>query len=502
MEYILSPKQMQDMDKRTIHEFGIASRILMETAGAKCADAIIKAYPEETDASIVVLCGSGNNGGDGYVIARHLYDETQSMLIISLGKNPASEESRINRELCEKLGISILDIPDADAWDQVREHLVGDCGILIDAIFGIGFKGEMPKYIEEVLVDLSVSAKATVAIDIPSGANANNGLGFVYMADMTLAIEEYKRGHFLGSGPVSCGVLCRIPIGIPADYKTDVDTLLYRFPALPTRYVNAHKGDYGRVYIIGGSEGYVGSVRLSAKAALRSGAGLVHICSRKEILGHYAGFADEVMNFAIPEGVDGLPSAEHLAALISKADSISIGSGMGLDDYALQLLKIVLKQATCPLVIDADAITLLSQNPDLLPLLKNVRCVLTPHPGEFCRLAGISIETLRQAPVGELKKLREALACDILLKGHTSLFAGCEVIFFIRAGNDALATGGSGDLLAGIIASFLAQKLHPDFAAPSAALLLGKTAELLSSKKHSFSILPSDIIDHLGDYHD
>lgn len=495
MTHILSPKQMQEIDRKTMDEFGIPSRVLMETAGARCADAIMQYYSDVSDYSVLILCGTGNNGGDGYVIARHLSPFVKQLLIVSLGKANMSQESLLNRELCQKMNIRFLEIgPDADALDALPS-----ADLLVDCLFGIGFKGELPDFMQHALTSLCNKCRFKVAIDIPSGLNAQNGLGGYYKADLTLAIENLKYGHLLNDGPCLCGDIKIIRIGIPLYYKSPIKTYLQSHAELPKRPQNAHKGNFGRVFIFGGRPGYVGSARLSAKAALYSGAGLIHLFSRKDVIAHYTAFADEIMNFAIPEDTRGMPDEGALIESIAKADAIAIGPGMGVDEYARDLLRIVLDNAKCPVLADADAITLLAQNPKLLPLLSKGIKILSPHPLEFCRLADIDLDTLKRDPVQQISKLHSILGCDILLKGHCSLYACAEGIFFIHSGNDALATGGSGDVLSGIIASFIAQKSEPCKAAPSASFLMGKTAEYLCKTRRSFSITPTDIIEHLGD---
>ncbi len=499
MERILSRAEMQAIDKKTINEFGTPSRVLMEVAGARCADAIIRDYPDQVQDGVVILCGSGNNGGDGYVIARHLFAFCPDILIFSMGTGRMSSESSSNRLLCEKLDIPIFEI---NSQQDLQEYVIKGLTtipILIDAVFGIGFKGELPILIQNAFAAFSALAEVVVAIDIPSGLNVDTGNGDCLTADLTLAIEELKYGHILQNGRNSCGKLLRIPIGIPEIYKEDIAVYVYNDSIIPQRPVDAHKGLFGRVFIFGGSPGYVGSARLCARAALRSGAGLVHICSRREVIGYYSAACDEVMNFAIAEDKTGLPRVKAIKEMISRADAIAIGSGMGLDAFALRLLDIVLNHATCPCVIDADAITLLAQNRDMLPLLKKGNFVLTPHKAEFCRLADISMAELDADLMARLIETQAKLGCAVLLKGHSTLYADGDKTLMICAGNDALATGGSGDLLVGIIASFIAQKLPLYQAVCSAALLMGNTAERLCESRHSYTILPSDIIEHLGD---
>lgn len=492
---------MRKMDMRTIDEFGIPSRVLMETAGVRSADWIIDNYPEEVSGRILLLCGRGNNGGDGYVIARHLFPHSQEITILSLGEGHMSSETTINRKLCELLGIQIYDIREVGELAEIVALWIEPIDICIDAVFGIGFHGELPKSIFEILSSLESLNAIRIAVDIPSGIDADTGTGYALKMDATLAIAELKFGHLLGKGRELCGELCTIPIGIPSEYRNGILAYHYEDLILPVRDQAGHKGDFGRVIAIGGSKGYLGSIKLTAKAALRAGAGLTYLYSRENCLPYY--FADpcEIMVFGIPQisNENPLPDESALCKSIVKADAIAIGCGMGLDDFAVELLRIVLSNSKVPTIIDADALTILSRNSELIPLLKGGNFLLTPHHAEFCRLAKISLEELEQDPIGKLRDLQHKLGCSILLKGHTSVYCDSSQIQIITAGNDALATGGSGDVLCGIISALAASGLDLMHAACSASLLMGKTAERLSRKRQSFTILPSDIIEHIGD---
>jgi ADP-dependent NAD(P)H-hydrate dehydratase / NAD(P)H-hydrate epimerase len=502
MKTVLSRKQMRELDSRTIHEFGIPSQVLMETAGARSADLIRSIYPQELQQGVLVLCGQGNNGGDGYVIARHLYTESTLIQILSIGNKDMSPETAHNRLLCEKLGIPILEVDDAEQLATFLALLPLQTPLLIDAIFGIGFRGELPPQIKAILQLLESCEAIRIAVDIPSGIDADTGAGYSLKMDLTLAIEELKYGHLLGMGRSNSGEIRIVPIGVPQSYKTDISCFHYQNLILPARYPDAHKGDYGRVIIIGGSIGFLGSVKLASKAALKSGAGLIYLYTRSANLPYYANIADEIMVSPISEQhASELPDPDQVRDFISKADAIAIGCGMGLDDYAAGLLRIVLSQAQVPTILDADALTLISQNPDLLPHLAQGNFLLTPHKGEFCRLANITMEQLNQDPLAALKEYQSQAQCAILLKGHSSIYTDASRTYILTAGNDALATGGSGDMLCGIISSFAAQGMDLSLAAGSAALLMGQTAERLAAERHTFTIIPSDIIEHIGDIH-
>ena len=500
MRYVLSPKEMRELDMCTIQEFGISSPILMEVAGARCADFIKQNCAAALAKGVLVLCGRGNNGGDGYVIARHLYEACPALAILSFGSGKMSPETAHNRELCQKLGIPIQElsgIPDPEAklicWSKPP-------GIIIDAIFGIGFHGLLPAFTQKLLERFDEYPALKIAIDIPSGIDAHTGTGFSLKMDYTLAIEELKYGHLLENGRSYCGKVITIPIGIPESYKDYINCYHMTKYILPERHKEAHKGDCGRVIIIGGSIGYLGSVRLASTAALKSGAGLIYLYTRKEIYPYYTNMMDEIMAFPIPEAAAGnTPDLEQVETFIKKADAITIGCGMGVDAYALALLKLVLTSSEVPTVVDADALNLISAHPELEQHLAKGNFLLTPHKGEFCRLAKIDMKELEQDTLKALKDYQSKVNCPILLKSHTSIYMDEYQTIFLTSGNDALATGGSGDMLSGIISSFAAQGLELDEAATSASLLMGQTAERLSQKQQSFSLTPSDIIAHLGD---
>jgi NAD(P)H-hydrate epimerase len=501
MKLVVNRDEMRRMDMRTIKDFGIPSRVLMETAGVRSADWIMENYPWEVSGQIFILCGKGNNGGDGYVIARHLFPYSQSVTILSLGEGRMSSETALNRKLCESLGIRIHDVNTAQDLDDIAALWDEPIDLLIDAVFGIGFHGDVAPNLREIFYLFDTLPAPRIAIDIPSGIDADTGNGYAIRMDATLAIAELKFGHLLGKGRELSGEIHTIPIGIPNDYRSGISAYHYEEIMLPARDPAGHKGDFGRVIAIGGSEGYLGSIKLAANAALRAGAGLTYLYSRHELLPYYYADPCEIMVFGIPQiaGNDPLPDEAALCAELAKADSIAIGCGMGLDDFAIELLRIVLTHSKVPTILDADALTILSSQPELIPLLKNGRFLLTPHKKEFCRLAKINMEELDQDPIGKLKEIQALLGCPILLKGHSSIYCDSSQIQILTAGNDALATGGSGDVLCGIIAALAATGQDIIHSACSASLLMGKTAERLSLSRESSTILPSDIINHIGD---
>lgn len=496
---VLSSKQMKAMDVSCIEDFGVPSRVLMEVAGARCADFILKEMAEHLSGLVLILCGSGNNGGDGYVVARQLNEHCRNLLILRYGTTKISPETEANMLLCQKLHIPIIDV-NKDTLEYFAQDSLHQISLIVDAMYGIGFKGALPKHVCDSFEVLGRSSAKIVAIDIPSGIEADTGCGTSLKADVTLCIEHLKYGNLLGNGRWHCGKLHIIPIGIPTDLKIDINSLLIdeATAMLPLRMPDAFKGTYGKVMLFGGSIGYLGSIALSARAALRSGAGLVYLYSRKETQAFYSVNPAEIMFNPIAEDpTSKLPLIEHIVNAVESASSIVIGPGLGTDKYAKLILGCIMKHSKVPTVIDADAITLISKSTALMKYLRKPNFVLTPHPGEFCRIAKLEMLDLQSDPIGELKAFVQKHHARVLLKGASSVYMDSDSTFISTAGNDGLSTGGSGDVLAGIIASFAAQGMDIDLAAINASYQMGSTAEKLARIRKTPSIIPSDIIENL-----
>ncbi|PKN72451.1 MAG: bifunctional ADP-dependent NAD(P)H-hydrate dehydratase/NAD(P)H-hydrate epimerase [Candidatus Cloacimonetes bacterium HGW-Cloacimonetes-3] len=501
MSSVLSSAQMKAIDKRTINEFGLPARILMENAGNACADYLMNNYPEIENGNVIILHGCGNNSGDGFVIARRLFLAGIYVRLVKVHDAPFTPESKANYQLCEKLGIPMTDYSkqtEISRWVELSLEV----DILIDAVFGIGFHGELSEPIKQAFRFPKLVCDTRIAIDIPSGVNSDTGVcaDSTFVATETLCIHTPKFGHILSNGIAYSGKLTIIDIGIPPTYTDDIPQYLIDETNVeyPDRFMQANKGSYGRVLVIGGSPGYSGSVVMASKAALRAGAGYCLLMSRPEMEAHYYHISPEIMFRPVPEDpTTGLPDKDKLRQALKEADSVLIGCGLGTDDYALSLLQTALQYCKCPLVVDADAISLIAKNESLQKYLKRSNIVLTPHLGEFSRLSGTPIIDIDNDTVGALKKYVRKTKAQILLKNYTTVFYNGFGLLFNTAGNDGLATGGSGDVLAGIIASFASQGLDLPLAAINASYLMGKTAEMLAEKREPASILPSDIIDNL-----
>ncbi len=496
--YVLRPEQMSRADHRTIEELGVPSRVLMELAGKEAAKIISAEYPAEVRRGALVFCGTGNNGGDGAVIARWLFLAGYPVTLVFGGEGELSPDNRANLDICGKLGIKTVGLSEADEQGQTG-MLFAHHGIIVDAIFGTGYRDREDPRMERLFAAMNAARAPRIAIDIPSGlAGDGSKTRASVRADATLAIEALKPAHIIRRE--ACGKLFVIPIGIPESYLREeqggilIDAGSCSFPY---RSPQGHKGSNGEVAIFAGTPGMSGAAILAGKAVLRAGAGYARLYHHPELTQVYGAQVPEIMPRAVPLNAAGRPELKALGAELGEPEVILFGPGMGQGDYCAGLLRYVIEETQTPLVIDADGLNVLAKDKGLISRLRGRKAVLTPHWGEFCRLAGIGMDALGKDPLGELERYVAATGLSILLKSHYSIYRDPERLYYITAGNDGLATGGSGDVLSGIIASFMAQGASPALAAANGAFLLGFTAEQLAERRDTAAIMPSDVIEHL-----
>ena len=500
MPRVISSEQMKRLDSRTINEYGIPSRTLMENAGTGCFRYLQEHHRQELAGGIALLCGYGNNGGDGFVIAYQLQAAGYPVTILEVGTGKSSEETLANRNRCLQCGIPVLTVRKDNLETEVASCLKGQ-KVIIDAIYGIGFRGSLEGTVADLVRLVNSLEALKVAVDIASGLNADTGLtGLAFRADVTLTMAALKTGHLIGEGKACSGRTVVIPIGIPdALWEQEQCGVLSgeNDIVMPVRNRYSHKGDYGRIAVFAGSEGFTGAAFMASLAALRAGAGLVTIHSHPAQAPLYYHKPYEVMWTDIPLARDGSPDGKTLFDKLARTEVILFGPGSGTGEFTAQVLFLILRYWDKPAVLDADGLNLLSTHPEWYKYLNNKPFVLTPHWGEFCRLAGIRMEDLTREVLFHLTSFVHTHKVAVLLKSHTSIYYDGKHLIYNTTGNDGLAKGGSGDLLAGLLTSFLAQGLARDKAAQAAAWWLGKTAERLAQARKAFSILPEDILSQL-----
>ncbi len=461
---LYTAEQVWELDRVAIEDRGIPSITLMERAGAGAIDVLAARYPDAKN--LIVVCGGGNNAGDGYVLARLAKENGLGVRVIALvepGKlkgDAAVCAKKFLRTGAIEETIGIADLAAAD--------------LIIDALLGSGLNRDVKDSFAEVIGLVNESAAPVLALDIPSGLNADTGncMGTAVRADMTLTFIGLKRGLFTAEGPEFCGEVLFSDLGTPDDIHANVKAGARLIKPsnvaknLPMRPRDAHKGRHGHVLVIGGDYGYLGAAVLAGSAAARAGSGLVTVATRTEHASHLSLFRPELMTVAAS-------SSRDLNAALNRAGVIAIGPGLGKSDWALELFSRVL-QTRLPLVVDADALNLLA-----LESQRRQNWVLTPHPGEAARLLGVSTKEIQADRFATIRALRDKFDGTIVLKGAGSLVLGTDGPIHLNcSGNPGMAGGGMGDVLTGIIAGLVAQGMEPDVAAVAGVYLHGHAADL------------------------
>ena len=486
MRYLPDGNQMKNADIHTIHDIGIPSEVLMERAALQTVEAMDE-YGIDTSKALIV-CGSGNNGGDGFAVARILHEKGMAADVLFAGKESSmSGECRLQKQIAEKLGISVFTVyPE-------KEYTV-----IIDAVFGVGLSRNITGHYQEIIRQMNESGGQKVAVDIPSGICSRTGriLGTAFRADLTVAMACVKCGSALYPGAEYSGRTVAVPIGIDPGYFQDDPQVCFTLDRkdlpglLPQRRENSHKGNYGKVLMITGCAGMAGAAFLSAAAAYTAGAGLVQIYTAEE--------NRVVLQQLLPEAVlscyreyDG----EKLDALLEWANVVCIGCGLGQSALSEELLEHTLRRAEVPCVIDADGLNLLGRRKELLAQVHGP-VILTPHMLEMSRLTGYTVSELgeeRKRYAEELTEQYPAAVC--VLKDARTVVAGAGKHSFINlAGNSAMAKGGSGDVLAGVITGLLAQEEESFRAAVTGVFLHACGGDAARDEKGNYSVLARDLI--------
>jgi hydroxyethylthiazole kinase-like uncharacterized protein yjeF len=507
---VLNTEQMREADRRTIHEIGIPSIVLMENAGRQAVAAMEAAFEDLSASRVAVLCGRGNNGGDGFVVARTLIQrgvETSVFLIGSV--SDVQGDARTNIEVLGRIGLTVVEITSAQEW-ELHFSEISECNVIVDAMVGTGFRGGLTGLLQTVVADVNALGVPVVAIDLPTGlsADAAHMEGDAIEASMTVTLAAPKIPLVFPPADSHAGDLVIADIGIPYPVIDELEgphlELLTRErmrEIVPTRASESHKGDFGRVLIVAGSLGKSGAAHLAAIGALRSGAGLVTIATPRSCVPIVASMAPEYMT----EPLDETPSGGiHFASLDRlfelDADVIAVGPGIGRDPGTVAFVHGLLERAGVPVVIDADALNAFTGDPDRLMGRDGVDVIVTPHPGEMARLLGVAIESVQRNRLERAREFAAAHRVHVVLKGHRTIIAGPEGRSFVNlTGNAGMATGGTGDLLTGMIAAWVAQLLDAEAACKLAVYLHGMAGDMAESEEGEVSLIASDLAGKLGE---
>ena len=487
------------IDSFAINELKIPGIVLMENA----AISFVK-HIDENENNFLIICGKGNNGGDGYAIARQLFSKNKNVKIFCISNENMSHDCLVNYEICKNMGIEI--------FYKIKEldKLLLECDIVIEGIFGTGLNSEIKEIYREIIEKINVAgnSKAIYSIDIPSGINGDTGeiMGISVKADITISFITYKKG-FLNPKIKSClGKVIIENIGLN---ENNINHLVDEYYVTPEtvksfhikRNEDSHKGDFGKALIFAGSSGFYGAGNIVAKSCVRSGAGLTTVITDKNNFSLNV-FVPEAMSFPINfDNING--NFEKLENEILNCDVIAIGPGIGKSQEVLTIFKKLIsieknnKGNTIKLILDADALNLLAENRELFEKIRN-RSILTPHLVEFSRLTGFSPEEINKNKFEITKNFAKKYGATLLLKGKNTIITNGEILFVNSTGNSHMANGGMGDCLTGIICSLAGHKYSLLQSAVIGAYLHGKIADELV--KSQYIVNATDVIDNISKY--
>jgi NAD(P)H-hydrate epimerase len=482
---------MRSMDSYCINRLGIPGLILMENAALK----VVKNICRDKFDSFSIVCSKGNNGGDGFAVARHLYNMGKEVNVFLIGNEDGmSGDCRTNYNIIRNIGIPICKVDSFEKIEILRKA-VGNTDLCVDAIFGTGLSRDVEGVYYNVIDCINNYSRYIVSIDLPSGLDGNTGkvLGNCIKADKTVSFQALKKGFLKYDSRKFTGYISIEDIGIP-EYvieKLNIQDFVidrgYIKSIIKKRDKYGHKGDFGRTLIIAGSRGFSGAAYISTQSAVRSGAGLVTLACREDIRDIMAAKLTEAMTMEIDNG-------KELEVFVGKSDSVAIGPGMGDNEDTLNILEKTLSNSEKTVVVDADAINCASHN---IGMIRNRKCkiVMTPHTGEMSRITGMSIDYIEENRLDTAKKFASKNNVILVLKGHDTIVTDGVKAAINSTGNSAMASGGMGDCLTGMIAGFSAQGYDAFEAACMAVYVHGMCGDRLSS--NMFSVVASDVINEI-----
>ena len=506
--HIVTASEMREMDERTITGFGLPGRVLMENAGRGATRVLLERFPDITLHRVGVMAGRGNNGGDGFVIARYLAQKGVEVTVFLLSRRESLRgDAAANLLLLGPLSVPVVEIPDAAAFSE-QHALLWRQDFWVDAILGTGLQAEVRDFFKTVIHFINETGKPVLAVDIPSGLSSDTGrpCGACIQATLTTSFAFPKIGHILHPGAGYTGHLEIIDIGIPPHIVAEVlpkqhlvtpETIA---SLLPRRKVDAHKGATGHLLVVAGSPGKTGAAVMTATSALRAGAGLVTLGIASGLDTVVASRIMEVMTYLLPEtqsGVLGNVAKGAILEVLAGKKCLAIGPGLGTLPDTKALVQALLPDVTVPLVIDADGLNCIADSPHIL-LAAKAPVVITPHPGEMARLAGITPQEVQADRIGCARDFAGRFNAHVVLKGAATLIACPDGQIYINpTGNPGMASGGMGDVLTGIIAGLITQGVSPLSAAVAGTYLHGAAADQLARTKGPFGFLAGELMDFI-----
>ena len=506
--YLLTAEEMQNLDKTAINQLGIPGVVLMENAGLQIVEEIHSILGNLKGKTVTVFAGKGNNGGDGFVIARHLMNAGAEVKVLLFADiHDITGDAKINLNILQAMGQKVYPINNPNSLNIVKLSMVYT-DLVVDAIFGIGFKGAVPEQVGNVIEIINSAGKPVVAVDIPSGLITNTGevQGPCVRASSTVTFAYAKIGLLIQQGPEYVGKLTVADISIPPDLvqAQNINRFLITPEIvrniMPVRKPDGHKGTYGRVLVVGGSSGLSGAAALASDAALKAGAGLVTLAVPASLHDLMEVKLTEVMTKSLPETDEvsissgAVPTVQELAG---NADVLALGPGISTNQNTVSFVRELLTVVEQPMVIDADGLNALAGAEELVANCKATP-VLTPHPGEMARLLGIIIEQVQNNRIEAALEAARKYNSVVILKGNRTVVCSPDGTTYINpTGNPGMATGGSADVLTGLVAGLRGQGLSPLEAAVAGVYFHGLAGDLAAAEKGMLSLTAGDLLDYL-----
>jgi len=505
---LVSAQEMREIDRRTIEEYGIPGLLLMENAGRSVAWAVMEKLGRVAGKRVVILCGKGNNGGDGLVAARHLLQQG-AVTKVFLACEPAdfSGDARVNYEIYERLGQQLFSLVNSNGLHLLKLALMQSDAV-VDALYGTGFRGRMADRLGKIVETVNAAGKLVVAVDVPSGLEADTGRvnGPCIRADLTVTFGLPKLGLALEPGAVYAGELIVADISLPralTDISGPGRYLLTKELAaswISPRPAAAHKGSFGRVLVVGGSRGMLGAACLAASAALRAGAGLVTLAVPRSLQDTAAAKLTEVMTGGLqetPEGALSKAAYPEVMDLLAQSTVLALGPGISQHPETVALVRDLVSAVEIPVVLDADGLNAFTGEGELFSGRKSP-LIVTPHPGEMARLLNESVAAVQSDRVRVAERAAREWGSVVVLKGARTIVTTPDGTTAVNStGNPGMATGGSGDVLTGVIAALVAQGYDLFRAAAAAVYIHGRAGDIAAGGKGQMGLVAGDLIESL-----
>ena len=503
--YLVTAAEMRDMDRLAIESHGIPGLVLMESAGKGAARVLLAQFADHLKAGVGIICGKGNNGGDGFVMARYLADHRIRVTVYLLAKTSMVKgDAAANLNRLAPLDIPVIEVPDENAFSKAISSL-DQHGLLVDAILGTGLSADVKGFFKTVIDYMNQRPTPIFAVDVPSGLNSDTGqpCGACIRAQATATFALPKIGHFSYPGAEYTGKLEIIDIGIPEAVVQSVKPKQQLLTAeqirhrLRPRSADTHKGRTGHLLVVAGSVGKTGAAALAAGSAMRCGAGLVTLSIAESLHSIAETLVLEVMTAPLTEsrcGVLGDAAVDDIKKLISGKACLAIGPGIGQAPETRRLIQKIISQIEIPMVIDADGLNNLTGQTQLLKSLK-APAVLTPHPGEMARLIDATPAEVQHNRLKCARDFATNFKVHVVLKGAATVIAHPDGKAYINpTGNSGMASGGMGDVLTGVLAGFITQGFSPEEAAHAAVYLHGAAADTLAKTIGPFGYLAGEVM--------